>query len=615
VSNRNPNGNTQDLNTSGVITISGKNLPSASDTLRVDYEWNYSHDPYIDYDSFRLKNNPRTSVDIIDWGYSNAISREEQIVDDGYTVVVEHNISSVISINKIEQQAATVSVSTDGANYIIDNLLNVVSSVVSVKRSDGAELYNTNEYDGTFDGKRIILPTDTAAQSGDAVTVVYNAFDLYNIGGSVGTFTGNVITLIPAVKDYITLYSNVECNYISNVNEILPSTNLTNLPAAKYLNKFTLNGTGTTTYGVQPFTNVYSGSTIIKNLRKSPTRLNINLSGITNPGLVQITGETVLLGSEIILNSISSGLTLDLSLFIKDLLGIDFTQTLPTSNRLIKLISVEKVEASNDVVTNVITDYDIIGYSIKDNSYDLDTTVKATTLSNTQVTLPTTIKNIGDPPKIGDKLRVSFYIVKDSDYENISFSTNGSLYSDKLFAYVDTIAVSSGFKDGSTLVGTMTIAAMNQPSSGSRYRARYNYTAPKNGERITVRYNTNALIGDLTLGIEDSRALTADVMIKSDSSILIDVIAQIQVLPSFYQTRFIIGQNVGDKIASYINALQLGSTIHPSDLVPVAYQVTGLDSIVLTRFNRFDRTGMASSIVALKNQHMQANIVTINLIQ
>lgn len=612
VSNRNPNGNTGDLNTDGIITISGKNLPSSSDTLQVDYEWVFYHDPFIDFDSIDRSENPRTAIDVVDWGYSNAVRREEKMVQDGYTISVTHNISSVISVNRVATEVATVGLSTSGDNLVVQNLTDIVTNVVSIKKTNGAEVYNTNEDDGSFDSNRIILPSDTSAQTGDSVIVVYNAFDLFNINGNTGTFSDNVITLVQDVKSYITLYSFVEVNYVANISTLLPSSNISSLPASKNGNGFSLNGS-TSTIGTQPYTNVYSGSLITKNLRKAPTRLNLNIAGTSESGVINVTGETFTLLQDVVISSISSGLTQDLSLAIKQGLGLELTSTLSSKIKLVKLVSFEKVETSSGIVTSVLQDYDIIGYSLNDNSYDIDTTVKDNSLSSTKVILPTTAANILNPPVVGDSIRVTMYVVTEDNVENISFSTNGSLFTDEKFAYIDSIDVSSGFKSGTTIQGSITVSAMNQPTSGNRYVVLYNYTAPKNGERISIRYNSNALIRDLTLGIEDDRPITADVVLKSSSSILVDITATIEVLREFQNTAVIVAQNVGDKISNYINNLDLGSKLHPSDITTVAYQVTGLDAITLERFNQSTETGSKSVIIALKNQSMQANNITIKV--
>jgi hypothetical protein len=614
VLNRNYDGATSDLNTTGRIQISGKNLPSISHILQVDYEWQFTHDPFIDFDSFVLNDNPRSAIDVVDWGYNNAIRREEQLVDDGYQITVEHNISAVISVNKITTDTPlTITCSVSDQNLIINGLSELASNVVSVKRiSDNAELYNTNKQDGTFNNTTIILPSDSPAAQNDIVTVVYNAIDLFTVNDITGNTSNNIIYLNKEATSLVDLYSYVEVNYIANVNELLPSSNLSNLPVTKYVNKFKLTG-ATSDIGVQPVTNVYSGTLVTNNLRRSPCNLGITLAGIVNPGVVRITGKSVKLIKDIVINCVSNGLTQELILAIKTALNLAATATLSSYVKVMKLISLERVETLSGVVTNVLDTYDIIGYSLNDNSLSLDSSTLDSSLSNTEVTLPETAYNLDNLLSIGDKLRVSFYISTDSDIEDVSFSTNGTLYTNKSFAYINKVEVSSGFRSSITIPGAISIFALNQPSTGNRYRTRYDYTAPKNNERITIRYYANELIADLTMGIEDQRPITSDVIIKSTGSVLVDVTVEIKVLSEYNSTKYIVSQNVSDKIASYINNLGLNKTLNPSDIIPVAYQATGLDSIIITRFNKSNVAGNASKIVALGNEYMQSNNIIVTI--
>lgn len=614
VANRNYDGTSSALNTTGRIQISGKNLPSVSHILQVDYEWQFTHDAFVDYDSFILKDNPRPAIDVIDWGYNNAIRREEQLVNDGYQITVTHNISTVISVNKVTTDTSlTVTYSVSDQNLIIQGLSELVSNVVSIKRTtDNAELYNTTKQNGIFNNTTIILPTDTPGAQNDIVTVVFNAFDLFTVNDITGNTSNNIIYLNQAAYSLIDLGSYVEVNYIANINELLPSSNLSLLPATKLVNNFILNGSSTG-IGTQPVTNVYSVNLVTANLRKSPCNLGISLSGIVNPGVIRITGKSVKLVKALITNCISNGLTQELILAIKSALNLAATTNLSSYVKIIKLVSFEKVEITGTTVTNVLNSYDIIGYSLNDNSFNLDTSTANSSLSSTQIQLPETIDNLDDLPAVGDKLRVSFYISTDNDIEDVSFSTNGTLYTNKSFAYITKTEVSSGFRSSTTIPGAISLFSLNQPQTGNRYRTRYNYTAPKNNERITIRYYANNLIGDLTLSIEDQRPITSDVIIKSSGSILIDVSMDIKVLTEYTNTQYIVSQNIGDKIAGYINNLGLGKTLNPSDLIPVAYQVSGLDSVIITRFNKSTVIGSASKITALDNEYMQANNIIVNI--
>lgn len=613
VSDRNPGGNSSNVNTSGKILISGRNLPSVSDVLQVDYEWEYNHDIYTDVDSFNLKDNPRTAIDVVDWGYGNAIRREQQVVDTGYAIAVEHNVSSVISVNKVNQQTAVISFDAINNTKIIV-LTEVVTNVVSVLRSsDSAELYNTIQYDGSYEGFSIILPSDTSGVVGDNVLVTYNALDLFTVSGISGNFKNNTIYLPQAANSLVTLYSDiVEVNYIANISELLPSTNFSNLPATKYKNNFVTSSL--LNVGVQPVTNVYSvGDIVLGNLRKTPAKLGLNVNGISSNGVLNITGTTVTLIKDTVFNSTGPGLKLDLSLVIKKALGLDLYTDLPSSIKVCKLVYLEKVELTNNVVTNVLNEFDLVGYGIQDKSMDYDKAISITSLRYSEVQLPNTDINALNSPVTGETFRISFYVSKTSDEELISFSTNGTLYTNKTFAYVDSINVSSGFKVNNALVGSVSMFALSQPNSGSRYKTIYSYVAPKNGERITVRYNNNALIGDLTLSIEDQRPVTSDVVIKTTGGIGVDFTATIEVLKEFKKTKYVVAQNVADKIASYINNLSLGAMLNPSDLTNVAYQVNGLDSIVVERFNVAGVLGNVNKIKTLKIQYLQANNITIKV--
>ena len=383
VANRNPNGNVGDLNTTGIIQISGKNLPTASDILQVDYEWEYYHDIYNDIDSFIIKDNPRVAIDVIDWGYGNAIRREPPNVIDGYSLNTIHNISSVISVNRVLNENSLVTIDTVGGGLIINGLSQIVSNVVSVKRvSDGAELYNTRKQDGSYDGNRISLPSDTSAQVGDAIAIVYNALDLYTSNNLSGNFANNVIYLNKSSGVYITTSDHLEVNYIANINEILPSTNLSSLPVTKYLNNFfATNIAPTISIGIQPTTNIYNGTFINQNLRRCPTRLGINVSGISSNGVLGIIGKTSKLCADIIFTNINSGMTIDMSMPIKLAIGVDTLSSLASNIKLARLVSLEKVETLSDVVTNVITTYDITGYALFDNSLVLDESVKDISLN------------------------------------------------------------------------------------------------------------------------------------------------------------------------------------------------------------------------------------------
>src|SRR5690606_21966026 len=154
---------------------------------------------------------------------------------------------------------------------------------------------------------------------------------------------------------------------------------------------------------------------------------------------------------------------------------------------------------------------------------------------------------------------------------------------------------------------------LNQPSSGSRYNVKYDYIAPKPNERITIRYNKNSVISDATLAIEKTRPISADVLVKEAKAITVDVIFAIVVTKGFQSSASVVRQNVIDAITSALSANSLGQIVDESDLINVAYEVDGVDRVRPIFFNVSGKTGRVLSIVAQKNEYIQAGSILVDI--
>jgi hypothetical protein len=327
-----------------------------------------------------------------------------------------------------------------------------------------------------------------------------------------------------------------------------------------------------------------------------------------------INGTVSRLLDDIVFTATVNGLTQDLTQAIKSGLGLGESDALPTNIKISKIVKMKSVEAtSSNVVTSELNDYDIVGYALNDSSFVLDEAVVDTTLSDTEFSLPTTSNNNANFPVAGQKMQISFYVIIPNTTETLSVSTNGVLYTDYSFSTIETISVASGFRVSGLYTGAISVLPMNQPASGSKYKVSYNYTAPKPGERIDVRYNYNSLVGESTLRMEPYRQITADVLAKEAPYILIDVAASIIVNKSYTSSSSLVLQNIADQIATTINNQKMGATLHASDLINAAYQVTGLDSIRITTFNKADYIGQVLQIQALRNQYLRANSIIVTI--
>ncbi len=611
VANQNPDG-TGSLNETGRIVISGQTLPATSDTLQVDYTWVFEYDPSFDFDNRTTNTNPRSVLDSVDWGFSNAVRRERQnVVMSGslFTVTVTHPISAVVEVNTFTSESATVQLISNRLAVVVSG---AVSNVVSVQRTtDGAELYETSRFDGSFSGLTIFLPTDTVGEVGDTVDVVYNASDVFTVAGISGSYDGNVITLSSSAS--VSAGTTVECSYISNVRTLLPTTILSSLPAIRDDNAFRT--TAASNLGSQPTTHVFSSPGVIEqNLRQAPTRLGVSISGTITTGVITVTGTTFTGVFDSVFVVANAGLKHNLASIIKKQLGLTSAQTVPSTVSIVRVISVEKVTATDSFdVLSVDHTYDVKGYRLKSNNFVKSEAVQDSALLSTEFELPATGDNISNAPNTGDYLRVTFYISKSSDSENVSFSKAGTLYTDKIFALVDTVAISSGFTSSAALSSSLTISNQNQPANGTRYTTSYDYLAPKTNERITIRYNQNHLIIDSTLAVENVRPISADVLVKAAVPILVNVEMAIVVTDGFTNASEIVKQNVRDAITTALNATALGTTLDESDLINVAYTVDGVDRVRPIGFNVNGETGHVLSISAEKNEYIQANTVTITV--
>lgn len=603
VTDQNPDGGSS--NTTGRVRITGKNLPSVTDILQVDYSWLFQFDRFYDFDDIETSTSPRVTGDSIDWGYSNAVVREiSSIVTNGsyFIATTSHPVGSIISVASVTNESATVTLINNRLAVVLSG---VVSNVIGISNGT-VEVWLTAAQDGSISSQTIFLPTDTIAKYGDVVTVTYNAIDRY---GSTGSFSGTTVSIPSSVG--LSSGQTVEITYLADVSILLPSMTLSSLPAVRKGNAFTTSSISST--GVQPTTHVFdSNNNIIKNLRKAPSNLGLTITGSISAGTITASGVTVKKVSESVFTIGTAGLQIDLAGSIKTDLGLNSNQSVPSNVKLSKIDKVEKVTTNSGL--NVLSSdrtYDLKGYTLQDASYVRLDASSSSLLTASQMILPSTANNIANQLQVGDRVRVSFHYITTSDTESVSFSRPGTLYTDKRFATIDSISISSGFTSTSSSSATLTVSNLNQPSTRSRYSVLYDYSAPKANERITIDYNSDRLITDVTLTIEDKRPITADVLVKSATPIPIDVEMNIIVTSSLLSSASIVLQNVKDAITSSLNSNVLNTTVDSTDLIQTAYSVNGVDAVRIIKFNKTNQPGSVLSVTSQKNEYIVASSITI----
>ena len=605
ISDQNPDGTSGELNTTGKITISGGTLPAATDVLQVDYTWKKPFDNVFDLDNLYDYNFARYAQDSVDWGFGNLVKYEPATVsEDAYgtlTVTVSHPIYRVISVVSLESETVTASSGTVTASK-------VVNTVVDMRRvSDNAEMFNTDERDGSILGTAsVVLPTDSLAQDDDSILMRFNQSDLYNLDGyDEGTFESNVITLADGVA---VDGASVFVTYVANVHTLIPEQELSILPISGSVNKFLINYVST---GEQPTSNLYDSNDVItNNLRRAPSNIHVEVDSIGSAGIISLVGYSIKKVTDALVSvTAGSGYEVDLQSAIKSDLGVT---SLPSTVKVIKVTSVERVNInSSGSVSSVDNTYNIVNYKLKDNTYDIDIALPNSSLSISEFELPQTTDNVSSILVTGNVVRVTFYYMNTSDSEQLYFSENGSHYTDKKFSYISKMSISSGFKNSlGVLDGTIIVKNSSQPLNNTSYDTDYNYTAPKENERITVTYNYNSLVNTSLKAIEDVRPITADVLVKQAIEKSIDVQIKIVLLPEYEAQETTVLQDSVDAVTAFLTASSLGTTVDNSDLVDVLYSVNGIDRVRVINFST-ESSGNVLSITAKKNEYLNAGTISI----
>jgi len=356
-----------------------------------------------------------------------------------------------------------------------------------------------------------------------------------------------------------------------------------------------------------------------KNIKQSPTRIiGTTIDQVINPGVITVSGHTITKVTDAVFIATNTGLKLNLSEALRNALGLKSSDSLPSNVKIAKVIKAEKVitaSATDNTVLEVVATYDVKNTTIQNNLYYSDTMLADETLQASDFILPSTSNNTLNTspvnlPTIGDKIRITFYYVTNDDSENLSYTRNGTLYTNKKFALINKMFVASGFKSSQATKFTATL--FTQPGLGARYKVFYDYTAPKVNERIAITYNYNKLIGDATFNVENSRPINADVLVKAAREILIDLTMNVVIDPTMLSSTTTILQDLRNQLNSALTATELNQIIDQVTLINIAQGVTGISRARILVFNKTGVTGQVLKIQAKENEFFSPNNVIIN---
>jgi len=624
------------LNMTGLVKISGKNLPNQSDILASDYTWRQFFDKYVDYNGFdsnSLFKDPNVS-NVIDWGVSNGIGGEASEIsseDDNTTfkITVANSISRVVSVKLQDVISGTVSLISNvdtGSSFgiVLPSGSSEISNINYVKTSNGLELYNTRESNGTFSGLTIYLPTDTPAIVGETVSVVYNFNEIYNVENTDASFSGNIITLpssdvlssaglIGAVINASNLLTPVYIDYVEARALVSPSFGMTLLPITGndqsnllfYVNSSSID------LSIQPIAFNYDQDTLlpISILKNSPAPLAISITNSSSSGKIKISGtsfgRTTLSGNY---GNIFNGTSGNLKSQILEYLELT---SYNTDYYISRIDSVYTLDSKG----NKDFSFDMLGYTIKNNAFDSYSSRVDSTIEEYEFILPSTPLNTSSSLSSGTKVYIDLVLSKINDFEEIYFSGNKTMYTSKSYARISRVSASSGFRNSTgTISGNMQISFANQPPSNTIYFSDYSFNAPIEGERITVRYNINQLLLDVTNSVENYRPVTADVLVKQAEELKVDVKGTILINDNRLGSTDTILENASNAIASALSTNILGPTVDYADIISTVMGVDGVDSVNISLFNISGNNGRKSYIKALDNQTINPGNITLEAV-
>jgi phage-related baseplate assembly protein len=356
-----------------------------------------------------------------------------------------------------------------------------------------------------------------------------------------------------------------------------------------------------------------------QNIRRAPTRLIATTQDQTvNPGSIAITGNTLGIVRDVVFTSTSTGLTINLQEALQTALDLSSAVSIPTNIQVVKVIAMSKVvtvSQTNDEVLETLVTYDVQNTAIANNLFYPSQMLQDTFLSNLECILPSTINNTltgasNNLPTLGDSLMVTFYYTTIGNSENVTYTKNGTLYTNNRFMLINKMYVSSGFT--ASQATRFTTTSYTQPTLGAKYNAFYDYLAPKQNERIVINYDYNQLVGNVTFNVETARPINADVLVKQGLEVLLDLTMNVVISSTFLNSSTTVLQNVRSALLTALTTTEFGQTVDQITLINIAQGIPGIARARILYFNSTGSLGSVLSITAQANQYFNPNNLIIN---
>lgn len=530
--------------------------------------------------------------------YTNSLIQRsfDTVQNEGLFYVRCHAFESdsSVSFQIIDQNIDYLYLSGSNANLSVytanENVANLTLDTSSIS------LPSFNFSSLTFAGKKIRILNSTKKNNN-------NLYDILDFNPTTKTFKiSNNMSHVGA--------NQVSITRISDGKELLSSVGNVDYSA----NRVSFSTNQSISVGDRVFVTFYKFNTT----KNAPTRLAITATDqVSNPGVLSVKGTSIVKVSDAILplKPINANVfRQDLSSIIKESLGLTSDKPIPPNVKLVNISKIERVStisSSSSEVFSVNGSYDILGTRIKENSFypEIFSQKETKDISYYEFILPQTSNNISNL-NYEDKMRITFYYAIENDIESVPIQGNGTAYTNKKFAIVDSIYSSGGFRASAST--KITASPVTQPAPGARYKVYYDYIAPKPNERIAIKYFYNRLISDVSLAVNKNRTINSDVLVREAKQVPIDLTMSVKVSSAYSGSSISVLQNVKNAMLSVINSTQLGSTIDYSAIVNAAFSVAGVANARVIIFNKSGNVGQKISIKAKSDEYFVANNIVVN---
>lgn len=190
-------------------------------------------------------------------------------------------------------------------------------------------------------------------------------------------------------------------------------------------------------------------------------------------------------------------------------------------------------------------------------------------------------------PEPNDEVVADLIFVDLDDSEDVVFIENGTQVTTNLFYSVKNVTTQVVIdKALSTLASeVLSIAALDQPAPGAQYLTTYTFTAPLEGEALTVSYTYNDAIRAVAQSVESERVLTSDVLVRAAVEVAIRIEANVQIASGFSASAITI--DITNALNTFFDAqAAFGGTILVTDVEATIANVTGVTSVGLSVLSR-----------------------------